>query len=541
MKPFLRLLLLVPLLLLSAAIAQAQVTVPDDYPTIQAALASGAPVIYVRDGTYVENLTIDRSVTLRSRPPASSFEIESNPVLAGSVTFQTPATSAEATLQGFHVQGGISIQAGMIPDMVINLTQNRIDGGVTQTTSTACYIRVRGNTIFGEVLLNGYDVDFTNNTVSGGGLTMNYEGYSRVAANFMVDSPVSAIDVNANDGGGVITRNTVERPATGIVLRESSGANVDQNVVRSASGDAYVATVSGPGGTGTFSDNSAFDSGGDGFHLGGVGYTVSGNRAEHSNGDGFEVNAVAQFDGNVSLQSGGDGAHVTSGLSVTGNVIGRSGASGLVVETVLSKLEANTSYLNALNGYVLGSDGASSIGHNIAHGNSGYGLVWTGVTPALECNDWFGNSSGATSGVSPGATDLFVNPLFCDLPADDVNLSASSPLVGTTCGQIGARGVGCASATGVGPRPAGGLSFYAYPQPASGSIRFGGDALTGSGVLRVFDSRGALCWEVALDGSTRDVSWNLRGRSGSPVAPGIYFARLDLGTRTLRQRIVVVR
>src|SRR5262249_17606221 len=52
-------------------------------------------------------------------------------------------------------------------------------------------------------------------------------------------------------------------------------------------------------------------------------------------------------------------------------------------------------------------------------------------------------------GTTPGASDLQVDPLFCDLANNDVRLQSDSPLVGGGCDTIGARGVGCDATTEV--------------------------------------------------------------------------------------------
>jgi hypothetical protein len=49
----------------------------------------------------------------------------------------------------------------------------------------------------------------------------------------------------------------------------------------------------------------------------------------------------------------------------------------------------------------------------------------------------------------PGATDVSVDPLFCDLPNKDVRLRSDSPLLGGACGTIGAHDVGCDASTEV--------------------------------------------------------------------------------------------
>jgi hypothetical protein len=61
------------------------------------------------------------------------------------------------------------------------------------------------------------------------------------------------------------------------------------------------------------------------------------------------------------------------------------------------------------------------------------------------CNDLWNNETG--NGAYPvDATDLLVNPFFCDVPNLDFTLHEDSPCAAAnnpTCGQIGAFGVGC--------------------------------------------------------------------------------------------------
>jgi hypothetical protein len=88
---------------------------------------------------------------------------------------------------------------------------------------------------------------------------------------------------------------------------------------------------------------------------------------------------------------------------------------------------------------------ADSVRGNVSFANAGFGMEWTGAyVPVLACNDWFGNGAGAVSGLSPGASDLAVDPLFCDAAHSDVTLRADSPLADAPgCGLIGALGIGC--------------------------------------------------------------------------------------------------
>ncbi|NLE96346.1 MAG: hypothetical protein GX600_11845, partial [Dehalococcoidia bacterium] len=86
-------------------VAAATISVPDDYSTIQAAVdaASSGDTISVKDGTYVENLTIDESVTIQSAngPAATSIVAASSGSPAVTVDEVT-----DVTLDGFAVSGG---------------------------------------------------------------------------------------------------------------------------------------------------------------------------------------------------------------------------------------------------------------------------------------------------------------------------------------------------------------------------------------------------------------------------------------------------
>jgi hypothetical protein len=89
--------------------------------------------------------------------------------------------------------------------------------------------------------------------------------------------------------------------------------------------------------------------------------------------------------------------------------------------------------------------GYCAVEKNIGFENEEWGLkVEASGVGQVACNDWFGNGLGSVSGVAVGASDLSVDPLFCNADSADVGLLSASPLVNASgCGQIGALGVGC--------------------------------------------------------------------------------------------------
>jgi parallel beta-helix repeat protein len=80
--------------------AATTIYVPDNYPTIQAAVdaASAGDTIIVRDGTYTENITLDKSITIKG---------EGMPVLDGSGVSSVITIIADGcTIDGFKITGG---------------------------------------------------------------------------------------------------------------------------------------------------------------------------------------------------------------------------------------------------------------------------------------------------------------------------------------------------------------------------------------------------------------------------------------------------
>lgn len=235
---------------------------------------------------------------------------------------------------------------------------------------------------------------------------------------------------------------------------------------------------------------------------------ITRNRVQDCGGYGVDGSRGNRVHGNTILacRSGGVRLQYPNGSLLGGNVVGRCGGPGIEVtaNSYTSDppfVERNTCYLNSGSGFSL-PDMIGNVANNIAFGNSGPGLLWTGsTTPGLACNDWFANVGGATSGTQPGATDLAVDPLFCGAGQDDVHLSAGSPLLDASgCGLIGALGQGCVDV----PTPAL-LSFVSVETGADGIqlTWFAGGSM--SAVATVYRAPAGGGWtrigEVTADGT----------------------------------------
>ncbi|HLO14271.1 MAG TPA: hypothetical protein VK206_05545 [Anaerolineales bacterium] len=86
--------------------------VPDDYPTIQAAINAAQPadIIQVRAGVYNENLEIDRAITLTAETfdqinPANNATVINGGTAAATITI-LPNLTQMPVIRGFVIQGG---------------------------------------------------------------------------------------------------------------------------------------------------------------------------------------------------------------------------------------------------------------------------------------------------------------------------------------------------------------------------------------------------------------------------------------------------
>ena len=82
--------------------SSATIYVPDDYPTIQAAVdaASAGDTIIVRDGTYIENIEVDKSLTIQSENGPDSTIVQAED--SGDNVFSVTADYVE--ISGFTVE-----------------------------------------------------------------------------------------------------------------------------------------------------------------------------------------------------------------------------------------------------------------------------------------------------------------------------------------------------------------------------------------------------------------------------------------------------
>lgn len=248
-------------LTLSASAARAQFTVPDDYPTIAAAIAAGAEEIWVRGGIYDERPVIDRPLALRGLLPPGATQL---PEIAGLVLddeHQLSSHSARVTISDLRITGQVraTIHAGQNSGpLTMRFERCVLDSGLTDDESTVgsqhgwSFTETR---VHGPLRLRWPDgVGISNCTFTGpvslspdesahvagsrfegpGEVGLSVGGnldYARIEFNTVIgrDVGISTLDVNTL----VVAGNVVEGSAVvGLRVHDAEGATIAANRVR---------------------------------------------------------------------------------------------------------------------------------------------------------------------------------------------------------------------------------------------------------------------------------------------------------------------
>jgi len=206
-----------------AKAAPTTIIVPDNYPTIQAALDSctSGDTVYVRAGTYNENIVLPHyyNITLEG-------ESCSNTVVNGSMQFFRYGPFYNVTIKNFKILGpvkGPSLYGGCY----LNFTHNIVCQGI----SVCCvYSTLQDNLIYGGIEFTvGYhwwahSVTILNNTLVGSGIDLG-KGSNQIyfTGNKIVNASIGILDRGI--GGGilcehiVISENNVSECGTGLCFQ----------------------------------------------------------------------------------------------------------------------------------------------------------------------------------------------------------------------------------------------------------------------------------------------------------------------------------
>ena len=228
--------LLIPCLLIfasSIAVSATTICVPDDYSTIQEAInaASSGDTVVVRDGTYTENVIVNKDhLTIRSENGARVTIIEAVRIDESVFRINTDYI----TIQGFTAKLGCS---GIY---LINADYCNIFGNITSSnTNNGIYlVRSSDNTLNGNTASdNSYGIhlvysssnDLINNTASGnsdkGIHLVSSSSDNTLNGNIALDNSYG-IHLAYSSGNDVINNTTSGNSDDGIYLRGSSNNRI---------------------------------------------------------------------------------------------------------------------------------------------------------------------------------------------------------------------------------------------------------------------------------------------------------------------------
>ena len=495
------------------AVGATTLVVPDQAPTIQAALDARPDSVLVRPGTYAETLMVIERVTLMGL----SDEPAGRPSVRG-LTLH-PENWGPFVVRGLRVEGLTFLAGGGVSEFYF--TQCDLSGGVSDNIKNY-NIWFSQCSIAGPLDLWADSASLDSCQVTGN--VINAKSHLTVRGCTLQGGGVSC----PRDGGCVVENCAIR--GGGIGIRSSGdGLNASNNVIEGCRGAAVL--VDGSDATITNNVIRNCGAGIDVSYAGGL--SVVGNSVTNIVGTGLAV---------------GEGD-----AEIVGNVFAWCGANGVALGYAYrtgSRVQSNTSCFNGGSGFVSTPyDYEEQIwSGNIAYGNRGYGISSPQLgAVTFSCNDWFGNQMGNVQGMLFPSADASIEPEFCGAAAGDFHLSATSPLVEWQgCGQIGALGVGCGSAIKgrAKARPRLGLAEVT-PNPGSGPVRVAfvleRAALIEIDVFDVLGRRVASPARGLWPAGTHQVEWNGLERSGQPAPPGVYVVRFAHPGGRDRRSIVRVR
>ncbi|WP_406660946.1 NosD domain-containing protein [Methanolobus sp. ZRKC3] len=223
-----------------ATVSAAEVTVGsagEDYSSISAALANAADgdTIIVSDGTYNENIVVDREVTIRSQSGAVSTIVNSS---SDSDAFDI--TASNVIINGFTVTGAsASSMVGIYLNSTSNCTvsNNIVTGNYcgidldSSSNNTLSNNNASLNDNYGISLDSSSNNSLANNTANGNyyGINFYYSSNNEITNNNASNNENHGIYLSNSNNNELVNNHAVVNDYYGIFLTSSSSNNLTGN------------------------------------------------------------------------------------------------------------------------------------------------------------------------------------------------------------------------------------------------------------------------------------------------------------------------
>lgn len=221
------------------------IVVPDDYVTIQEAInkASDGDTIFVKSGTYVETLVVNRSISLLGEDRYSTI-IDGNYTPVRNVV---EVTTSNVKISGFTIQksggvkyyerDGIYIESSSGNNISYNIITDNYGSGIHLKGSS-------NNLIFGNNITNNFYIGICvessshNNTIRGNTLIDNFEGISvtdsnkqSIQDNLVKISGNHGIYIDDSSNNLIFSNIVTDSYNFGMVIYRSSDDTIYKNVL----------------------------------------------------------------------------------------------------------------------------------------------------------------------------------------------------------------------------------------------------------------------------------------------------------------------
>jgi parallel beta-helix repeat protein len=332
---------------LDSTVSSAVIYVPDDYATIQGAVdnATEGDTIIVRDGTYLENVKVNKRLTIRSENgPVNTIVVSPEGVNDHVLTVTADnvhingltvknATGKNET--GRYIYAGLYISAHHC-DITDNTAMSNAYGFfLSESSKNTLENNVASDQIGDDIYLYYSDSNtISNNTV----LKSNYRSGIRLWGSH----------------NNTVCNNNVSNNIYGIRLWGSHNNTIEKNNVQSSTYDGFYLFYSNDN---SFVDNTANRNNQDGFFINAsYNNTLINNVANANKGDGFGLELV----NNHTLINNRVNSNNKSGISLT--------------SSNRNLLEGNVASLNTEMGFYLVSSTSNSLADNKASANKKVGI-----------------------------------------------------------------------------------------------------------------------------------------------------------------------